>query len=74
MADGLPQLRRVASSSVESVGYDPDTRRLYVRFVSGWAYVYYDVALCVYRDFLAADSKGGFLNAQIRGAYAYRRL
>ena len=48
MADGLPQLRRVASSSVESVGYDPDTGRLYVRFVSGRAYVYYDVALGVY--------------------------
>lgn len=74
MADGLPQLRRVASSSVESVGYDPDTGRLYVRFVSGRAYVYYDVALGVYQDLLAADSKGGFVNAEIKGAYAYRRL
>ena len=74
MLDALPQLRRVASSSVAAVGYDPDTRRLYVRFVSGRAYVYYAVPPGVYRKFLAADSKGGFVNGEIRGAYAYKRL
>ena len=75
MPDDLPTLRPVESSSIEAVGYDPKTHRLYVRFLgSGNAYVYYDVAKRVFEDLLAADSKGRFLNSEIKGAYAYRRL
>ena len=74
-AERLPKLTPVESSNIESVGYDPGTHRLYVRFLqSGQAYVYYDVDERVFEDFLAADSKGRFLNSEIRGAFAYRRL
>lgn len=74
MAD-LPVVRRVESSSVNSVGYDPGTCRLYIRFIdSGRAYVYYDVDESVFHDLIAADSKGRFVNREIMDAYAYRRL
>ncbi len=45
-----------------------------MRFTSGNTYVYYEVAKRVFNDLLAADSKGRFLNAEIKGAYDYRRL
>ena len=75
MAEELPRTRRVESSSVDAVGYDPATRKLYVRFPgSGKAYVYYGVAPSVYDAFMQADAKGRFVNAAIKGAYHYREL
>lgn len=74
MAEALPRLLPVESSSIDAVGYDPASKRLYVRFRSGYIYVYYEVAKSVFDDLLTADSKGRFLNQEIRGAYAYRRL
>ena len=74
MRGGLSVLRRVESSSVDSIGYDPETRRLYVRFVGGRGYVYYDVERSVFDALLGADSKGRFVNSEIKGVYDYRRL
>ena len=68
-------LRPVESSSVEAVGYDPATAKLYIRFRgSGRAYVYADVPPAVYKALMAADSIGRFVNTEIKGAYAYRAL
>ena len=75
MADELPTIRRIESSSVDAVGYDPDSGKLYVRFVgSGRAYAYYGVPASVYDALMAADSKGRYVNAHIKGRYEYRRL
>lgn len=75
MASALPKLVRVESSSIDSVGYDPDSRRLFVRFVeSGNAYVYSNVPKRVFDELLASNSKGRYFNEQIRGAFVYRRL
>ena len=75
MADDLPRLLPVESSNIDAVAYDAATRRLYVRFLaSGATYVYFEVPKAVFEEFLDADSKGRFLNAQIRDAYEYRRL
>lgn len=75
MVDELPTIRRIESSSVDAVGYDPDSGKLYVRFVgSGRAYVYYGVPASVHDAFMAAGSKGRFVNAHIKGSYEYRRL
>ena len=75
MADELPAIRRIESSSIDAIGYEPDSGKLYVRFVgSGRAYVYYGVPAPVYAAFMAADSKGRFVNTRIKGLYEYRRL
>lgn len=75
MADELPTIRRIESSSVDAIGYDPDSGKLYVRFAgSGRAYVYYGVPVSVYDALMAADSKGRFVNARIKGPYEYKRL
>ena len=75
MTDTLPEIRRVESSSVDAVGYDPARGTLYVRFLgSGHAYAYYDVPAPVYKELMASNSKGRFVNLHIKGAYEYRRL
>ena len=74
-ADGLPAIRAVESSSIAAVGYDPTTRKLYLRFVgSGNAYLYRDVPPATFDELMRAESKGRFVNAMIKGSYDYRRL
>lgn len=64
----------VASSSIASVGYDKAAATLEVEFVSGALYRYYRVQPAVFADLLEAPSKGRFVNASIRDAYAYARV
>ncbi len=71
----MPEMIFVDSSNVEAIGYDSATRELHVRFLkSGETYVYYEVEEWVFEDFKRADSKGIFLNANIKGRYEYSKL
>ncbi|MDO8432071.1 MAG: KTSC domain-containing protein [Candidatus Binatus sp.] len=71
----MPEMIFVDSSNVEAIGYDSATRELHVRFVkSGETYVYYEVEEWVFEDFKRADSKGTFLNTNIKGRYNYGKL
>ncbi len=66
----------VESSSIASIGYAPQQRVLELEFrQSGEVYQYFDVPAEDYAAFLAADSKGTYLNQQfkLRG-YRYQRL
>ena len=65
--------RTVTSSNIAEIGYDAGTQELRVRFNSGLEYVYLDVPGTVFSDFLDADSKGKFLNQNIKGQYEYAR-
>lgn len=62
------------SSVIRGFDYDPATRLLTVRFVTGRKYAYYNVPEDVVTAFRAAFSKGVFFNTQIRDAYAYDEL
>jgi hypothetical protein len=71
----VPVMARVDSTSINAVGYDEATNELYVEFVGrDETYVYFAVAPRVHREFLAAESKGGYFNRRIRPQYAWRRL
>ena len=71
----MPEMHYVDSSNVEAIGYDPDTRELHVRFLrSGETYVYYNVEEWVFDEMMQADSKGTYLNINIKGHYDYGRL
>ena len=71
----MPEMRFITSSSIEAIGYDPDTMELHVRFLhSGAIYVYYNVESRVFDEFMQADSKGTHLNNQIKGIFDYRKL
>ncbi len=65
----------VDSSNVEAIGYDIDTQQLHVRFSkSGATYVYYGVEEWRFVEFQQAESKGTYLNENIKGTYDYSRL
>ena len=61
----------VISSSIVSVGYDPESTTLELEFVNGHVYQYFGVPESIYKDLLAADSIGAFVNTHIKGHYRY---
>ncbi len=69
----MPKMHHVDSTSIEAIGYESATRELYVRFIKSRTYVYFDVEERVFNEFMQADSKGQYLNSNIRGAYVYQR-
>jgi hypothetical protein len=73
------QRQSVESSQVKSVGHDPEQNHLHVEF-HGFGgrkpsvYRYTDVPADVHKAFMESESKGRFLNQNIKGKYAYERL
>ncbi len=65
------QLVPVQSSNIKAVGYKEGN--LYIEFTSG-VYVYTNVDKHIYEELLAAESKGKYVAANIRGNYSYRRV
>jgi hypothetical protein len=57
-------LIKVASSNIDSIGFDENG--LTVRFKSGSMYQYGDVDLAMYNEFLNSESKGKFFNTKIK--------
>jgi KTSC domain len=58
----------VSSSSVASVGFDPETNELEIEFRGGDVYRYL-VPRRVHRELMAADSVGRHFGASIRPRY-----
>lgn len=67
----VSRIRRqpVESRALAAVGYSKRLRVLEVEFKRGGTYRYLDVPWSVYRELLAADSKAGFYNRNVRGKY-----
>ncbi len=61
------------SSNVSGFSYEATTQTLTVEFNSGSRYDYYDVLEHVYEGMKNADSKGRYLNTEIKGHYRYAR-
>ncbi len=71
----MPEMQYVDSTNIEAVGYDAESLELHVRFAgSGDTYAYYNVPDFVYEELMQADSKGVYLNSQIKGTYEYGKL
>lgn len=68
------RLRRMQSSSIEAAGYDIERRTLRIRYVRGSTYDYQAVPAKVFKDLLAAESKGRFVNWSIKPYYRYARV
>ncbi|HEX9774116.1 MAG TPA: KTSC domain-containing protein [Actinomycetota bacterium] len=69
---GVPELVPVDSSSIEAIGYDAARRELHVRFLNGGVYVYSAVSPETHRALMDAESKGRYLNLEIKPGHAYR--
>ena len=65
---------RVQSSNVASIGYSSYLHALEIEFARGAIYRFLHVPHRVYRQLLAAESKGHFIAAEIRGQYEFVRV
>lgn len=65
-------MQKVISSTIAEVGYD--LGMLVIKFKNGVAYAFNDVPEKVYKDFIAAPSKGKYFAANIRGKYATMKM
>lgn len=64
----------VVSSNVASIGYSRHLHALEIEFVRGAVYRFLDVQPRLYRQLLAADSKGRFIAENLRGKYRFVRV
>ena len=65
------QFTEVKSSNIISVGHDGTN--LYVNYKSG-TYKYDNVDKSVYESLISSESKGRFMNENIKGKYNYSRV
>ena len=61
------------SSNIARFRYDEVSQTLTVEFKNGTRYNYYDVPQHIFEGMESADSKGKYLNANIKGVYRYAR-
>jgi hypothetical protein len=68
------QRQPVESTTMRSVGYDQTNQVLEVEFQSGTIYQYLGIPPAIYKDLLAAESKGRYFNSEIRDTYEFVRV
>ncbi len=64
----------IDSSTLEAVRYESQRGLLEIEFKNGKRYRYHDVPELVYRQLLAADSAGKFLNTRIKPMYRFSQV
>jgi hypothetical protein len=64
----------VASSNINSIGYDENTSTLEIEFLNNSIYQYFDVPQHIYQGLMQADSLGQFLAQNIKGVYRYSKI
>lgn len=69
-----PEMGAVESSAIEAEKYDADKKILYIKWASGPVYAYYGVGPKVYREFEASESRGAFVNREIKGKFEGEKL
>ena len=64
------------SSNLQGVAYDPEQKKMWIRFQDGSVYQYFNVPLNIYKNFWHAPSKGKYFWQKIRRNFSipYRRL
>lgn len=67
--------KRVSSSNLASVGYDPETKTLEIEFLNGGLYQYFNVSESIYNGLMAASSHGSYFDQHVKkGGYNYKKL
>ena len=59
----------VESSNIDSIGYDADSKELYVKFLTGVRYKYSNVPERKFINFITAESYGKYFAEYIRGKF-----
>jgi hypothetical protein len=64
----------VSSTTIKSVGYDPDGLLLEVQFRPSGIYRYSRVPVERYLNLMNASSKGRYFNRYIKGKYPFKKV
>ena len=62
----------VVSSNLQSVGYE--SGNLYIRFLKGGLYEYFNVPQHIYEGLMQASSHGEYFAQNIKNTYRYARI
>ena len=65
-------LNKVNSSNIEQIAHKDNS--LYVWYKSGNLYEYLDVPVETYTKLLESESKGRFMNSEVKGKFKYKKL
>ena len=65
-------LTEVNSSNIRAIGHEDNN--LIVQYKSGVKYLYENVSTDTFNELLNAESKGSFMNKNIKNKYPYRKL
>ena len=69
-----PEMELVESSSVEAVGFAPETNELWIRYLGGGTYVYAPVPRSLHRELLVSGSIVRFINQRIKHRFGCREV
>ncbi len=64
----------VSSTSLRSVGYDPEHQLLEIEFTSGRVYRYRNVPSEEYTQLMRSESHGQYFNSRIRDVYSHEEI
>lgn len=67
-------MQPVSSSNIESIGYEPETHKLAVKFRNGSTYHYSDVPAETHAELMRAPSIGGHLAVHVKNRHEYQRV
>jgi hypothetical protein len=70
----FPYIKVENSSNIDGYQYYPIEEELFVKFKPDRSYVYRGVPSEKYEELCAAESKGSFINKNIKNVYQYERL
>lgn len=65
---------RVSSTSIRSIGYDPDNKILEIELRHGGVYQYFQVPADAHRSLVGATSIGGHYTKFIKPLYQFRKV
>jgi hypothetical protein len=66
--------KRISSSKIRGIGYDPKTLELEIEFNDGRVMAYSGVSSEIHRQFMAAPSPGAYFEDKIEEDYTGRRV
>ena len=67
---------QVVSSNIKTADYDRKRRELRMIFINRprWVYIYKNVSLRIWNEFVRSSSKGQYFSQIIRDSYTYKRI
>lgn len=71
----MVEMTFVDSTNIEAVGYDSSAQELHIKFLkTGITYVYYSVEEWRFDELMRSDSKGRYVNLEIKPNYQCAQL